>query len=291
MYPIYKLIFKLISHIPFGVLYAISDVMYFFMYYVVRYRRKIVRRNIAESFPDLDKEEIADIEKRFYRFFCDVLLESVKLYSMSPKEIGRRIKFTNVDEVNAWLKQGHSVALYLGHFGNWEWVASLALWLDKNAVSAQVYHKLDNEAFDRLMIEVREKCGSKCVEMSQTARFVNAAYTSGVPHIIGFIADHSPKRRDSKFFLNFLNHEVPVITGTERLAKHYHYKAAFLNVKRVRRGYYECEFSTLHDDPSHLPDFELTALYFRKLEQEIRRQPEIYLWTHNRFKYAILNQD
>lgn len=104
--------------------------------------------------------------------------------------------------------------------------------------------------------------------------------------IIGFLADQSPKKRDVKYFINFLNHMIPVITGTEKATKHFGYKALFLNVKRVNRGYYECELSSLHDDPESLPDYELTDLYYKRLESEIINQPEFYLWTHNRFKYA-----
>ncbi len=122
--------------------------------------------------------------------------------------------------------------------------------------------------------------------MHRTVRFVAEESKGPKPLIIGFIADQSPRKREAKHFLDFLNHRVPVLTGTEKITKHYGYEAMFIRMKRVGRGYYECEFMPLHDDPKSLPDFELTAIYYRRLEQEIRQQPELYLWSHNRFKYA-----
>lgn len=276
----------MLSHIPFGVLYVLSDILFFPFYHIIRYRRKIVRKNLTESFPEKSEEEIVGIEKRFYHSFIDIALESCKLMSISPEEISRHIKFTNVDIANDDLAQGKSVSLFMGHYGNWEWVTSLSLSLYKGAVLAQIYRRLSNKAMDRIMREMRERMGSLCVEMRETVRFMAREKSEGRPCIIGFIADQSPKRRDSKHYMEFLNHSVPVQTGTEKATKHFGYKALFVGMKRVRRGYYECELTKLHDNPESLPDFELTNLYFKRLEREIMQRPELYLWTHNRFKYA-----
>ncbi len=286
MYHLLFFFFKLVSYIPFRLLYVISDILFYPLYFVVRYRRKIVRKNLTESFPDKSLAEIKRIEKKFYHFFIDTALESCKLFSISPEAIRRRVKFVNVDKVNALLREGKSISVFLGHYGNWEWISSVGLWLTKEALCAQIYHKLRNKTMDKLMIRARERLGNKCVDMYHTVRFVANESKGGRPLIIGFIADQSPKMREVKHFLDFLNHRVPVLTGTEKITKHYGYEAMFIKVKRVERGYYECEFSFLHDDPKSLPDFELTALYYRRLEQEISRQPELYLWTHNRFKHA-----
>ncbi len=286
MYHLLLFFFKLVSYIPFRLLYVISDILFFPLYFVVRYRRKIVRKNLTESFPDKSLAEIKRIEKKFYHFFIDTALESCKLFSISPEAIRRRVKFVNVDKVNALLREGKSISVFLGHYGNWEWISSVGLWLTKEALCAQIYHKLSNKTMDKLMIRSRERFGNKCVDMKHTARFIASESKGGRPLIIGFIADQSPKKRESRYFLDFLNHRVPVLTGTEKITKHYGYEAMFIKVKRVERGYYECEFSFLHDDPKSLPDFELTALYYRRLEQEISRQPELYLWSHNRFRLA-----
>lgn len=277
---------KLLSYIPFRVMYVISDVLYVLIYYIFRYRRAIVRKNLTESFQEKSSCEIIDIEKKFYRFFADNLLETCKMTTISREEMGRRMKFTNMETFNAVQREGKSVALYMGHFGNWEWCSSMPLYFEKGTSSAEIYHKLRNESMDRLMMRNRERMGAMCVEMRKTARYINEQAKAGSTCVVGFIADQSPRKRDSRYFLHFLNHEVPVLVGTEKIAKHYGFEAWFLNVRRVRRGFYEAEYVRMHEDPKSLPDFELTAIYFRMLEEAIRRQPELYLWTHRRFKHA-----
>ena len=286
IYHLLRFLLKLLSYIPFRVLYILSDGLFCLLYYLVGYRRKVVRQNLTESFPEKSLPEIRRIEKKFYRFFADMILESCKLASVSPEEIRRRMKFTNVEAVNSMLKQGKSVSVYLGHYGNWEWVSSMPLWLENGVTGAQIYHKLRNKDMERLMLHIRGRMGAVSVDMHKTSRYITGLVNSRQVCVVGFIADQSPRKRDSRHFLHFLNHEVPVLVGTEKIAKHYGFEAWFLRVRRVRRGYYEAEYVRMHDDPSSLPDFELTAIYFRMLEDAIRRQPELYLWTHRRFKHA-----
>lgn len=286
LYHLMHFFLKLVSYIPFRMLYILSDGLFYPFYYLVRYRRKIVRRNLTESFPEKSLPEIIQIEKKFYHFFVDMFFESCKLASVSPQEIRRRMRFTNVDTVNAWVRQGKSVSIYIGHFGNWEWVSSMPLWLEKDATGIQIYHKLRNKNTEQLMKHIRERMGGICVEMRKTARYITDLVLRHKVCVIGFIADQSPRKSESRHFLPFLHHESPVLTGSEKITKHYGFQAFYLNVRRVKRGFYEAEFSPLHDNPQSLPDFELTARYFQHLEQAILQQPELYLWTHNRFKHA-----
>lgn len=286
IYHLLRFSLKLISYLPWRVLYLLSDGLFCLLYYVVRYRRRIVRKNLTESFPDKDRAAIRQIERNFYRFFADMFLESCKLASMSQEEIRRRMKFKQVDAVNSMLRQGKSVAVYLGHYGNWEWVSSMPLWLEKGVIGAQIYHKLRNGAMERLMLYIRERMGAVSVDMRKTARYVTELANNHKVCTIGFIADQSPRWNESRHFLPFLHHSVPVLTGTEKIAKHYGFEVFFLEVNRVKRGYYEAEFIRLHENPRSVPDFELTALYFQHLERAIQRRPEFYLWTHNRFKHA-----
>lgn len=278
---------KVLSSIPFRMLYVLSDIIFFPFYFVIRYRRKVVRKNLTESFPDKGIDEIIGIEKKFYHFFIDMALESCKLISITPEELRQRMKFTNIEIANEMLSKGQSISVFLGHYGNWEWVTSIGLWLREDAVIAHIYRKLRNQLMDKIMRRLRGQMGSLCVEMHKTVRFMASEATDNRPCIIGFIADQSPKRREVKYFTQFLNHKIPVLVGTEKTTKHYGYNAVFVNMRRVNRGYYECELIPLHDNPKSLPDFELTHLYFQRLEQEIQQHPEFYLWTHNRFKYAI----
>lgn len=286
IYHLLRFLLKLLSYIPFRVLYILSDGLFCLLYYLVDYRRKVVRQNLTESFPEKSLPEIRRIEKKFYRFFADMILESCKLASVSPEEIRRRMKFTNVEAVNSMLKQGKSVSVYLGHYGNWEWVSSMPLWLENGVTGAQIYHKLRNKDMERLMLHIRGRMGAVSVDMHKTSRYITGLVNSRQVCVVGFIADQSPRWQEARHFLPFLHHKTPVLTGTEKITKHYGFEAFYLDVKRLRRGYYEAEFTQLHGNPRALPDFELTTLYFRRLEQAILRQPELYLWTHNRFKHA-----
>lgn len=278
---------KILSYIPFRILYILSDILFFPFYFIIRYRRKIVRKNLIESFPYKSIDEIIRIEKEFYHFFIDIFFESCKLISITPEEIKRRMKFTNIKIANEMLIEGKSISVFLGHYGNWEWISSISLWLYKNAVAVQIYHKLRNKSMNKIMKKLRERMGNIGVDMHKTVRFMADVATDNKPYMIGFIADQSPQKREVKHFIQFLNHKVPVLTGTEKATKHYGYNALFISMKRIKRGYYECEFTSLHDNPKSLPDFELTNLYFQRLEHEILQHPELYLWTHNRFKHAI----
>ena len=280
------LLVKIISYVPFSILYIISDLLYYFAYHIVRYRRKIVRCNLIESFPHKRMEEIREIERNFYHFFVDMVLESCKLLSATPNEMKHRMRFSNIEYANQILDRGRSISLFLGHYGNWEWVSSMGVSLNEHAIKAQVYHKLRNESIDKLMRTMRSRFGHTSVEMHGTARFMNNVSADSRPCIIGFIADQSPRKREVRHFVHFLCHDVPVLTGTEKLTKHYDYEAVFLSMSRIKRGYYVCELSSLHDNPKSLPDFELTKIYYKRLEDEIDVNPSLYLWTHNRFKHA-----
>lgn len=286
MYHLLSFFLKLLSCIPFKVLYVLSDGLFYVLYYVIRYRRRIVRKNLTESFPEKSEQEILQIEKNFYRYFTDQVLESCKMTTISPEEISSRMKFTNVEAADAVLKTGKSIALYMGHYGNWEWVSSIPLCLGKEVRAVQIYHKLRNESMNRLMLRIRERMGAVSVEMRKTARYITEMSSSHVVSIVGFIADQSPKKKEVRHFLPFLNHKTPVLTGTEKIIKHYDFEAWFLDMKRVKRGFYEAELVRIHENPKNLPDFELTAIYYRMLEQMIQERPELYLWTHNRFKHA-----
>lgn len=286
MYHLLSFLLKLISYIPFRALYVLSDGLYYLLYYIIRYRRKIVRKNLTESFPTLKGKEILQVEKKFYRYFTDQVLESCKMATISPEEMKKHMKFTNIEAANAVFKEGKSIALYMGHYGNWEWISSIPLWVAEGVTSVQIYHKLRNDNTNRLILNMRERLGAISVEMRKTARYITEITNTNQVSVIGFIADQSPKKKEVRYFLPFLHHRTPILVGTEKIVKHYGFEAWFLDMKRVKRGYYEAELIRMHEEPASLPDFELTEIYFRMLEKMIQERPELYLWTHNRFKHA-----
>lgn len=286
MYHLLSFLLKLISYIPFRALYVLSDGLYYILYYIIRYRRKIVRKNLTESFPTLKGKDILQVEKKFYRYFTDQVLESCKMATISTEEMKKHMKFTNIEAANAVFKEGKSIALYMGHYGNWEWISSIPLWVAEGVTSVQIYHKLRNDNTNRLILNMRERLGAISVEMRKTARYITEISNTNQVSVIGFIADQSPKKKEVRYFLPFLHHRTPILVGTEKIVKHYGFEAWFLDMKRVKRGYYEAELIRMHEEPASLPDFELTEIYFRMLEKMIQERPELYLWTHNRFKHA-----
>lgn len=287
-YHLLRILLKALAVMPFWLLYGVAAVAYVIMYYVVGYRRKVVRRNLTECFPEKTPTEIKALERRFYRNFADQILEACKMSGMSAEQMSRHMRFVNIDEVNASLRAGRSVGLFLGHYGNWEWVSSMPIVLEKDVVTAQIYHKLRNEAFDRIMLENRAVFGATNVEMHKTARFIKQISDEGRPGIIGFIADQSPSKREARDFIPFLHHSTPVLTGTEKIIRHFGYEAWFVDITKLRRGYYEARFIKMHSNPRELPEMKLTEMYYRMLEDTICREPELYLWTHKRFKHGQL---
>jgi KDO2-lipid IV(A) lauroyltransferase len=274
----------LLSIIPLRIMYFLSDFLFYPFYYAVRYRRKITRKNLVESFPEKSLKEITAIEKRFYHFFIDLIFETCKSATFSREEIKRRMHFTNAAEIEQILREKTSISTYLGHYCNWEWVSSLPVNFDSPAIAGQIYHQLHNFNVDKLILFNRSRFGAVSIEMRDTLRWIHSKMKNKETLIIGYIADQAPKQNSIHHRTYFLNHTTPALTGAEKITKRYGFKAYYLNICREKRGYYCAEFIPLYDNPQSLSDFELTDLYFKQLEKTIRKHPEFYLWSHNRFK-------
>lgn len=274
----------LFSLLPMWVHYVIADGIYQIVYRLVGYRKKLVRKNLTDSFPEKTAEELQTIEKGFYHWFCDYLVETIKMMTISEKNLKRRMAFKGTKEADEILESGQSIALYLGHYCNWEWVTSMPLWITPKAHCGQIYHVLENAAFDKLFLKLRERWGAESIPMAETLRRVATYRKQGQPIMIGYISDQVPFWNNIHHWLNFLNHDTPVLTGTERLARGAGHAIFYLDMHRVRRGYYEATLKLITRDPKQTKDYELTDAYFRMLEESIRRDPVCYLWTHNRWK-------
>jgi KDO2-lipid IV(A) lauroyltransferase len=274
----------LLSLLPFKMLYFLSDCLYFPLYYCIRYRRKIVRKNLLASFPDKTGKEIARIEKKFYAFFCDYIVETVKLLSIREATMRKRMKFKNVEDCDNYVRQGRSCGVYLGHYCNWEWITSFPMHTHAHAACGQIYHKLENKIFERLCLRLRERYGATCISMSETLRKIITFRNENKPFIIGFISDQTPLWNNIHYWTNFLNHDTPVFTGTERIAKQTNFVVYYADITRPKRGYYVCEFRRLTDSPADFSGYGITEMYMRELEKTIMREPQYWLWTHNRWK-------
>ena len=274
----------LTSLLPFWVLYLLSDFIFIIIYYIVKYRRPLVKKHLKESFPEKNDKELRHIEFSFYRWFCDYLVESIKLLSISEKQMKRRMVFKGIDIVEQIFKEGQSCALYLGHYCNWEWVTSMPLWIKQDVLCGQIYHVLENPDFDRFFLNLRQRWGAVCIPMAETLRRIIKYKQENKQVIIGYISDQVPFWNNIHHWLPFLNHDTPVLTGTERLAQQTNHAVLYLDICRPKRGYYVAEIKLITREPKKMADFAITDSYFRLLEDSIRRAPAFWLWTHNRWK-------
>jgi KDO2-lipid IV(A) lauroyltransferase len=243
-----------------------------------------VRQNLLNSFPEKDLKEVIKIEKDFYSFFCDYVIETIKLFSMSEKDIKKRITFGGFEELKKQMGEDKSCIVYLGHCCNWEWISSVPLHVDKKIRCGQIYHPLENKIFDELFLKVRGKFGAANISMNHTIRQIAEWRKEGRQFMIGFIADQTPNWNSIRYWIDFLHQDTPVFLGPERIARQTESVVFYADVKRLKRGYYHCEFALLSAAPQELPENALTDRYFQLLEKTIRENPPYWLWSHNRWK-------
>ena len=278
------LFFRALSRLPLRVLYCISDFEYLVLYYVLRYRRGIVRSNLTTSFPEKSLKEIKQIEQKFYRWFCDYFFESLKLLTISREELERRFTITNSDEIEACFREGQNTAAILGHYCNWEWLSCVGIGLPETRRVGLVYKPLRNKAFDRLFYELRSCVGGVPVPKNDILRQLLTFKREGIMSLFGYISDQGPKWENIHLWLPFLGHETGVFTGAERIMRKMNDAVYYIEMSRPRRGYYTCTYRLITKTPNEMEEFGITRRFFEMLEQTIRKQPEYYLWSHNRWK-------
>lgn len=277
---------KLISRLPLRALYAASDVLAPVVYHVVRYRRAVVRRNLEGSFPEMTAREIKRLERRFYRFFCDYTVETLKMMTMGADEMRRRMRFEGTEALEEALRTHPFAFVYLGHYGNWEWISSIGLALkNERIIPAQLYKPLKSAAFDKMFYDMRSKFGGRNISRYDSLRTLVRMKREGERAVVGFISDQSPSPANIHEWVRFLGRDTGVFTGTERIGKKLGAAFFFAEVERPRRGCYVCRFKLMTLDPGRYPDWQLTDRYMRELEAMIRRTPHLWLWTHKRWKY------
>ncbi len=286
-YIIYILLYPLIfilSRLPFWLLYGFSDILYIIIYHLTGYRKKIVRRNLQLVFPDKTAKERLQIEKAFYKHFSDLFVEMIKAFHMPLKQMQKRFVFNNPELLNKLTEQGKHIVVVGGHYGNWEWIFSLAPLVKASPIAT--YLKINNPYFERFMLKNRSRFGGELIETKQLRKTLENYKNSGEKFLLGLLADQSPQRHRAKYWHRFLGVDnVPVFTGPEDLAKKYNAAYVFMKINKKSRGYYNINFELITDNPGNFKNYELTDLFATKLEQQIKANPAYYLWTHNRFKH------
>jgi len=261
-----------------------SDILFLLLCYFPSYRKKVVRTNLKNSFPEKTSEELTRIERKFYRHLADLFIETLKLTHLSNKQLIRRLNITNPEMINNAGIKGHDLIVIHSHYNNWEWVTCL-LPLYTGFRSVGVYKPLRNKHFDQFLNSLRTRNKGSLSSMSEILREVINNRNNNERAMYGFIADQTPARPYIKYWTTFLNQDTPVHLGAEKIAVKYDMSVVFLNVKKIRRGYYELTIEKLFDHSAGLPDYLITEAHVRRLEEIIRERPEYWLWTHKRWKH------
>lgn len=275
----------LVSHLPLWFLHGVASVASVFLFHVIRYRRKVVHENIKSAFPELSSRERLIIERKFFTHFCDLMMESVKFFSISKKEMRRRMKFKGIELLEESCRNGRSCGVFLGHYGNWEWISSMPLWIDQDLCQCtQLYHPLENYVTDQLVLYTRKRFGGKNITADKSIKYMVNYMRQGKPILVGFIADQGPSWESIYHWNHFLHHETPWFTGAERIMQKLDMDVYYLEVRRVKRGYYEAEYKRITTEPKKFEQFKLTDIYSEMLEETIKRDPAYWLWSHRRWK-------
>ena len=272
-----------ISYLPFRLLYFISDIFYYFLYYIIRFRRKIVRKNLVLSKIALNKKDLIIIEKKFYRHLTDVFFEMFKFYSISPDEMKKRFYIENPELFYEFEKKNKSVMFMTSHYGGFEWFLSITYHVPQ--LPFAVYTPLSNKSLESLIKKFRLRHGSKLISRYEAGAYIKKQLKENKLFLYGMAADQSAQIRSITYWKEFLGIKVPVFTGSERIAKQHNIPVVFGKVVKISRGYYKVVVELISEFPNDYENYKITDIYLEKLEKQIREVPEYYYWTHNRFKH------
>jgi Kdo2-lipid IVA lauroyltransferase/acyltransferase len=269
--------------LPLKILYIFSDGMYYVLYYVAGYRRKAVRTNLKNAFPEKSEKEVLEIEKKFYRHLADTFIETFKLQHMSLEQHRKRFTIENPELVNKLFEEGRDVIAVLGHYNNWEWMSAIPLYLNHKCVS--IYKPLNNKHFNKYINNTRKKYGMVLTPMSIIIREILNDRKKGIKTFSCFLADQTPAKPDINFWTSFMNQETPVYLGAEKIALKYDMAVVFLNLQKVKRGYYHLKIELLFEHTAGLREHLVTETHVKRLEEIIREKPEYWIWSHRRWKH------
>ena len=271
---------------PLSVLYWFADwLIYPLAYYLVRYRRRLVRINLTNSFPEKSLPEIKSLEKRYYHHLADVIVEIIYGYRVSDEEMRKRVVFINGEEAARMAQQYGGHMLMLGHIGNWEWMAEVSHFMEQFGIeSTHVYRKQKSLSTNSLMLYMRSRRGGNYCEKNLILRTMVLNRRHNAPQSYGMISDQKPSMHGEHYVTQFLHQSTPFLTGTEVLSKKFGYPVYFFYIRQVSRGYYTAEFRLIAEHPAQTEDGYITEQYARLLEKNILECPELWLWSHNRWR-------
>lgn len=275
----------LISILPLRVLYFFSDFIYILVYYIFGYRKKAISENLFLAFPEKTVKERKLIQKKFYSHFIDIFIEMIKSFTISEKQIRKRYTFTNIELVKQLEAEGKSIIIMGSHYANWEWIFILNKYVNKSTLGHAAYTKINNKYFDKQIRASRGRFGTELVITSKIVEVFSKNKKNNVFSMFGLLSDQSPQAHKAKYWSEFMGIKVPIQTGAEHFAKKYDFSVIMMKTKKIKRGYFETDFKLLAKNPTDFKDYEITDLFTRELEKQIREKPEHYFWSHKRFKH------
>ena len=276
----------LLSILPFRIIYALSDVLYVLIYRVFKYRKKVVKANLRLVFPNKSNDEIESICSKFYSHLCDMFLEMIKSLSISKSEINKRFIIKNPENLHELERDCPSCILMYGHYASYEWSTSIQTHI--RSAGLGIYKKIANKYFDRLAQRIRSKFNTEIVDTRNAIDRIKEVINNNDPRMIAFLSDQSPKIKEKNYWLDFMGITIPCFMGAEKTAKTYNLPVGFLKINKLKRGFYEGEVVIITKHPRKEDDYYITKTFNRLLEDQIRKKPEYYLWTHKRWKHIGL---
>ncbi len=274
----------LVALLPFRALYVLSDLLYFVMRHLVGYRKKVIRTNLRNSFPEKSEAELRQIERDFYHYICDYMLEEVKTLRISFEELCRRMEYENKEQFLELLEKHGGLILLIPHYANYEWIIGMGAIMQKGDLPVQIYKPIRNPYIDQMFQRIRARFGGYNVPKHSTAREVIKLRRAGIRQVIGFITDQSPSPRDANYWTTFLNQDTVFMDGAERIGKMMDFPVFYCELTRLRRGYCRVSFDLVTETPKQTAEGEITECFVRRLEQTIRRAPAYWWWSHKRWK-------
>lgn len=271
----------LVSILPFWWLYRISDFLFLVMYYVVGYRKKVVYTNLRNSFPEKSEAEIRVIQIKFFRYLCDLLVETIKGLTIRPSTLRKRLKFFGLEVFKNHYDKGQSVIIAMGHWGNWE-LGGARFAIEPLHKLYVIYHPIKDRNWNALIVKMRMRLGNGLYPMASAIR--GMIQHKDETTATAFIADQTPMPNDA-YWMTFLNQDTPVFTGMGKIANKMKYPVVYAGVRRVARGRYDIYLTDLVPNPGEMDPREIVEKFTRKLEEDIRSLPETWLWSHRRWKH------
>jgi len=279
-------LFRIITLLPIKVAFLISEVLTLFIFHIIGYRKKVIYLNLRNSFPDKSDIEIKYIAKKYYRHLSVMIVENVYLRFISNKDIKNRLILENKELFDNLYKAKKNIIIMLGHLGNWEFAGGLSYIIDYKGIA--VYKKLSSDIFDKIYFDIRKRVGVEPIEMKNILRSIVKLNLESKPYMLFMVADQAPN--ENSIWINFLNQDTDVFTGSEKLAKKFDMPVVYLDVIRHKKGVYRLTPHLITENPKTTTNYYITKQYFKLLETSINKNTRYWLWSHRRWKHIKPNK-